>query len=287
MITLKRPVRWRASAARAEDTDLSGPRAPSLISAAARYGAIALVALLGIVLWQAIDYFSDIPKWQLPSPWEVLQALGDYPGTIARHAGTTAYEALLGFAIAVAVGFALAAGIVHWRWLERAVYPYVIASQAVPIIAIAPVLVIWFGFGLMPKIIVIVLITFFPITINTVDGLRNVDPDLVRLMRSMGATRWQLFRMVRLPSALPLFFSGARVAAAVSVIGAILGEWVGAKEGLGYLIKLDSAQFLTARVFASILVLALMGIALFVLVTLIERRAVPWARRGPAWQENL
>jgi len=246
----------------------------------------AIVALGGLLVWQVVDFFGDIPRWQLPSPWEVLQALGDHPGVIARHAGVTAQEALLGFAIAVAFGFALAVAIAHSRLLERALYPYVIASQAVPIIAIAPVLVIWFGFGLLPKIVVIVLITFFPIAINTVDGLRNVDPDLLRLMRTMGATRWQVFRMVRLPSALPLFFSGAKVAAAVSVIGAILGEWVGASEGLGYLIKLDSAQFLTARVFASIFVLAAMGIALFALVSAIERRAAPWARRAPAWDQE-
>ena len=155
-----------------------------------------------------------------------------------------------------------------------------IASQAIPIIALAPVLVVWFGFGLFPKVIVIVLITFFPIAINTVDGLRRVDPEMLTLMHTMGASRWQVFRLVRLPSALPLFFTGAKMAAAVAVIGAVLGEWVGAADGLGYLITRSSAQFLTARVFASIAVLCVMGIVLFYAVSRVERWATPWAHRA-------
>lgn len=274
MISLKRAMPGVEMAPHAEE-----PR-PILgaFATAHRYALALLLALGGVLVWQAVTYFRDIPSWLVPSPWEVLQALGDDAGLIARHTWVTAQEALLGFVVAVAVGFALAVAIAHSRLVERALYPYVIASQAVPIIAIAPVLVVWFGFGMLPKIIVIVLITFFPVTINTVDGLRSVEPDLLRLMRTMGASRWQVFRMVRLPSALPLFFSGAKVAAAVSVIGAILGEWVGASEGLGYLITRSSAQFLTARVFASIVVLSLMGIALFYLVSYLERVATPWAK---------
>ena len=261
-----------------------GRLAPAAVAVANRYALTLLLAMGGMLVWQAITYFGSIPRWQLPSPWEVLQVLGSEPGLIARHALVTAQEALAGFAIAVALGFALAVAISHSRVFERAVYPYVVASQAIPIIAIAPVLVIWFGFGLTPKIIVIVLITFFPVAINTVDGLRNVDRDMLTLMRTMGASQWQVFRMVKFPSALPLFFSGVKIAAAVSVIGAILGEWVGANEGLGYLITVSKAQFLTARVFASILVLSLMGIALFFFVSSIERWATPWARRdaGPS-----
>ena len=248
-------------------------------SGANRYALSILLALAVVLIWQAATFFLTIQKWLLPSPWEILTALGDSPGLIGRHALVTAQEALIGFAVAVAVGVGLAVAITNSRLVERALHPYVIASQAIPIIAIAPVLVVWFGFGLLPKVIVIVLITFFPIVINTVDGLRNVDPEMMVLMRSMGASRWQIFKIVQFPSALPLFFSGAKIAAAVSVIGAILAEWVGASEGLGYLITRSSAQFLTARVFASILVLSVMGIVLFYAVSYVERLATPWARR--------
>ena len=250
------------------------------VSAANRYALSAVLALAALIIWQAVSFFGSIEPWLLPSPGEVLESFADDTSLIFRHAWVTAQEALLGFLIAVAVGFGLALGITSFRAFEKAVYPYVIASQAVPIIAIAPVLVVWFGFGLMPKIIVIVLITFFPVAINTVDGLRNVDPDMMTLMRTMGASRWQVFRLVRLPSALPLFFSGVKIAAAVSVIGAVLGEWVGASEGLGYLITRSSAQFLTARVFASIFVLSAMGLFLFFIVSRVERAVTPWAQRG-------
>ncbi len=260
-----------------EDRWLPGP-----LSTANRYAWSVGLALVVLVIWQAVTYFFSIQSWLLPSPVEVVQALADTPGLIFRHAAVTAQEAIIGFAVAMVVGVSLAAAVTSSRAIERAIYPYVIASQAIPVIAIAPVLVVWFGFGLLPKAVVIVLITFFPIAINTVDGLRNVDPEMTTLMRSLGATRWQVFRMVRVPSALPLFFSGAKIAAAVSVIGAVLGEWVGASEGLGYLITRSSAQFLTARVFASIVVLSFMGIALFYFVSYVERMATPWARRDAA-----
>ncbi len=255
-------------------------RSSPLMAASSGYLISLLLGLIAIAIWQAVADFSSLKQWLLPSPWEVLQAFADSPALIMRHAAVTAEEALLGFGVALAIGAALAIAITQSRLAERALYPYVIASQAVPVIAIAPVLVVWFGFGLLPKIVVIVLITFFPVTINMVDGIRNVDPEMMGLMRSMGASRWQIFRLVQLPSAMPYFFSGAKVAAAVSVIGAIFGEWVGANEGLGYFLKYSSAQFLTARVFAAILVLAVMGLALFYAVAFVERKTIPWAKRA-------
>lgn len=264
----------------------TGQRVNAALSAAGRYTITTTLALAALIVWQAVSFFGDVQPWLLPSPWEVLEALRDDADLISRHAWVTAQEALIGFAAAVAVGFVLAVGISQSRVAERALYPYVIASQAIPVIAIAPVLVVWFGFGLLPKVLVIILITFFPVTINTVDGLRQVDPEMLTLMRTIGASRWQVFRMVRLPSALPLFFAGVKIAAAVSVIGAILGEWVGASEGLGYLITRSSAQFLTARVFASIFVLSAMGLLLFFIVTRIERVSTPWAHRPPNSQSS-
>ena len=257
----------------------SAGREPAALAAGRRYGLALVLGLLGIAAWQAVTFFRDEPTWLLPSPWDVLQALADSPGLIFRHAAVTAQEAIIGLVISVVFGFLLGVAVSWSRLVEQAVYPYVIASQAVPIIAIGPVLVVWLGWGLLPKIVIIVLITFFPITINTVDGLRRVDPEMLTLMRSLGASPWQVFKTVRLPSALPLIFSGAKIAAAVAVIGAVFGEWVGASEGLAFLIKRASAQFLTARVFASVVVLAVMGVLLFSAVAYLERKATPWARR--------
>ena len=254
-------------------------RLPGILAQANRIVFAAGLAVLALVVWQLVAYFGSIPEWKLPSPWQVLQTLGSDAGLIARHTRVTAYEAVLGFAIAVVIGLALAVAIHQSRVVERALYPYVIASQAIPVIAIAPILIIWLGFGILPKVIVIVLITFFPITVNTVDGLRKADPDMLNLLRTMGASRWQVFKMVQMPSALPLFFSGAKIAAAVSVIGAFIGEYVGATEGLSWLIRRSSAQFLTARVYASVFALSAMGIVLFYAVSYVERLATPWARR--------
>jgi ABC-type nitrate/sulfonate/bicarbonate transport system permease component len=156
----------------------------------------------------------------------------------------------------------------------------VVASQTIPIPAIAPLLLIWFGYGLLPKVLVTALIAFFPIAVNTVDGLRATDRDLLDLLRSLGAGRWGRFRLAKLPSALPFVFSGARVAVSVAVIGAVFGEFVGSSAGLGYLINRSRAQFLTDRVFACLVLLALMGIGLFALVALAERVLLPWRRVG-------
>ena len=162
------------------------------------------------------------------------------------------------------------------RTLERAIFPFVIASQMIPVIVVAPLLLIWVGYGLTPKVIVVALIAFFPIVVNMVDGLKSVEPDMVSLMRTLGASRWQIFTKVQLPSSLPFLFSGIRIAIAVSVIGAVIGEWVGSSEGLGYLMIRSKPQFLTERVFAAIAVLSAMGIALFVLAGIAERLAIPW-----------
>jgi ABC-type nitrate/sulfonate/bicarbonate transport system permease component len=192
------------------------------------------------------------------------------------HALVTLLEVLLGFGLSLGSGVLLACGIAWSRTLERALYPLVIASQTIPIIVIAPLLLIWVGYGLAPKVIVVALIAFFPIVVNMVDGLQAVDPDIVNLLRTLGASRWQIFVKVRLPASLPLFFSGARVAIAVSVIGAVIGEWVGSSQGLGYLMIRSKPQFLTERVFAAMIILCAMGVALFVLVRMIEIAAIPW-----------
>ena len=178
------------------------------------------------------------------------------------------------------LGFAFALVLHLSPIMRRAFYPLLMASQTVPVIAIAPILVVWLGFGLGPKLVIIALVCFFPITVNTLDGLRSVDPELPRMMRTLDASRTQILRRVEIPSALPFAFSGAKVAAVVSVIGAVFGEWSGASEGLGHLILVAQGQLQTARVFAAVVVLSALAIAMFGLLVLLERRLGWW--REPA-----
>jgi putative hydroxymethylpyrimidine transport system permease protein len=243
--------------------------------------AAALVAA-GLAAWELAARAGWFEDYLLPAPSEVARALVDDRRLLLEDAWVTAQEVLLGFGLALAVGVAIAVALHLSTLARRAVYPLVIASQAVPVVVIAPILVIWFGFGMTPKLIVIALICFFPIVVNTLDGLRAVDPAQVKMMRTLGAGRWALLRRLELPAALPYLFSGAKVAVAVAVIGAVFGELVGSDAGLGHAIQVGMAQLLTARVFAAVVILSAMAIALFGLVSLAERRAVPWARRREA-----
>lgn len=233
-----------------------------------------MLALLGI--WEGYVRLFAVPKWLLPAPSVIAVTLVASWDLLWAHTLVTLLEVVVGFGLSLLCGVILACGIAFSRTLERALYPFVIASQTVPIIVIAPLLLIWVGYGLTPKVIVVALIAFFPIVVNTVDGLKSVDLDAVNLLRTMGASRWQIFVKVQVPSALPLLFSGTRVAMAVSVIGAVIGEWVGSSQGLGYLMIRSKPQFLTERIFAAIVILSAMGVALFVLVGVVEKLAIPW-----------
>jgi ABC-type nitrate/sulfonate/bicarbonate transport system permease component len=237
----------------------------------------ALLALL-VAGWEALAKLGHVQNYLLPAPSEVASALWRDRDLLAPDMWVTAREVLLGFGLALAIGVAIALVLHLSPVLRRAAYPLVVASQAIPVIVIAPILVIWFGFGMTPKLIVIALICFFPVVVNTLDGLEGVDRDQVKMMRTLGASRLDLLRRLELPSALPFLFSGAKVAVAVAVIGAVFGELVGSDAGLGHAIQVGTAELETARVFAAVLLLSLMAIALFGLVALVERRAVPWAR---------
>ncbi len=241
-----------------------------------RWG-VSLLMLAGLVLlWQGVVVFYDIPHWKLPAPWEVAKELWHSKGLLASHTWITVQEMLLGLLAALAVGLVLATIINLSRTLGRVVYPVIIAAETFPIIIMAPLLLIWVGYGIEHKIIVVALIAFFPVVINTADGLRSTDPDLLNLMRTMGANRWQLFTKVQIPNALPFMFSGFKLAATVSVIGAVIGEWVGSSEGLGYLAMLSKGKFLFERVYAVTFLFSLLGMGMFVLVGLLERALVPW-----------
>ena len=243
-----------------------------------KWGIPGTILVVGVALWELIVRLTATPAWFLPAPSAILSALAHNWRLIGGHTLVTLEEVLVGFGVSFVFGVAVAIAIAYSPIVERAIYPLVIASQAIPIIALAPILLIWFGYGLTPKVIVVVLICFFPIAVNTVDGLRAADSELVDLLRSMGAGRWKAFRTVRLPAALPYLFSGTRIAAAVSVIGALIGEWVGSSAGLGYFMIRSASQFNTARVFAAVLVSAVLGVLLFVVVALLERWLLPWQR---------
>ncbi len=236
----------------------------------------ALLALSALVVWEGTVWVFGIPAFLLPGPVAVFEAFWESRGMLLRHAVPTAGEALVGFAFAAAAGILSGVIINRSSLAERSLYPWLVASQTLPVIAIAPVLVTWFGYGPVPKVIVVTLFCFFPITVSVVDGLRAVDPDLIRLMRSFGATRRRIFYMVEVPGALPFLFGGVRLAVTYSVIGAVVGEWVGSSEGLGFLMIQDKSQFEIARLFAEIAVLSAMGVTLFLLVALVQRLAAPW-----------
>jgi len=237
----------------------------------------ALLALL-VGGWEALAKLGHVQNYLLPAPSEVASALWRDRDLLAPDAWVTAREVLFGFGLALAIGVLIALVLHLSPLLRRAAYPLVVASQAIPVVVIAPILVIWFGFGITPKLIVIALICFFPVVVNTLDGLEGVDRDQVKMMRTLGASRLDLLRRLELPSALPFLFSGAKVAVAVAVIGAVFGELVGSDAGLGHAIQVGTAELETARVFAAVLLLSVMAISLFGLVALVERRAVPWAR---------
>ena len=241
---------------------------------------LAPAGLIGatLLVWEVWVRLAETPRWLLPPPSLIGRTLVDDRALLLRHGRVTLLEVVLGFALALLVGLLVGAAIDASPTLERALYPLVIASQTVPIPALAPLLLIWFGYGLFPKILVTALIGFFPIVVNTVDGLRASDRDILALLRTLGANRWTRFRLAKVPSALPFVFSGARIAVAVCVIGAVFAELVGSSAGLGYLLTRSAAQFLTARVFASIVLLALLGMGLFGLVALAERLLLPWRR---------
>jgi ABC-type nitrate/sulfonate/bicarbonate transport system permease component len=235
-----------------------------------------LVAAIGV--WQAVASLPGVDNLTVASPVETAGALGDDASLLLSNAGTTLEEVLLGLALAVALGVAAAIGMHLYRPLRDAGYPLLIASQAIPVVVVAPLLVLIFDYGIGPKVAIVALICFFPVTVNLVDGLRSVSPDLLKLMRSMGASRIGTLWKVELPSALPYLFSGLRVAATVSVIGAVFGEWAGADDGLGRLVLLGINQLQTPRVFAGVVILMVMSIALFVAVSVAQRLAAPWSR---------
>jgi putative hydroxymethylpyrimidine transport system permease protein len=240
----------------------------------------ALVALALLGAWELTVRLGAVDALLLPAPTQVLEALWRDRSLLAEDLAVTAWEVGLGLALAIGVGAALAVAMHLWPSVRRALHPLVIGSQAVPVPVIAPLIILVLGFGLAPKVLLVALVCFFPVTINVFDGLRDVDPDARKLLRTFDATRWQSLRLLEAPSALPAAFTGLKVAAAVAVIGAVFAEWSGADEGLGHALLIANGQLETARAFAATLLLLVMAVALYGLFALLERRLVDWTPRS-------
>jgi ABC-type nitrate/sulfonate/bicarbonate transport system permease component len=242
--------------------------------------ALLIAALVGA--WQvaastgALASVLNLESFLVPSPAEIAESLWTSRALLAENAWVTLREMLLGFGCALLAGAGFALLLHLSETLRHAFYPPAVASQAIPILAIAPILVVWFGYGMGPKLWIIALVCFFPIAVNTLDGLRSADPETAKMMRSLYGSRRQILWRVEVPSALPGFFSGAKIAAAVTGIAAVFGEWAGAEAGLGRLMIYDNAQWEVSRLFAEVFILSAMALALFGLTALAERRIVTW-----------
>jgi NitT/TauT family transport system permease protein len=242
---------------------------------------IILSFLIALLVWQLAVWFGSFPAFILPSPTQVgarfLQTIVD--GSLLHNALVTLVEVLAGLALGVSVATVLGYLLARSIPLERILSPYIVASQSIPIVAIAPLLVIWFGPGLSSKVLICALIVFFPVLVNTVVGVRSVPEDLRDLMRSLQATRWQTLKSLEMPAALPVFLGGLRIGATLSVIGAVVGEFVGAKSGLGYMVNVGRGLFDTALVFVAVFTLIAMALILYGLVSLIEHHLLSWQQR--------
>lgn len=239
-----------------------------------------ILVLAGLAGWQVLVAATDVRPQVLPSPLRVLEQGWAYRDQIWLHTLPTLQVTLVGFAVSLVLGWTLAVAVDFSPWLRRALTPLLVASQTLPIIAIAPLLIIWFGFGLLPKVVVIALVTFFPIAVGLIEGFAATERSASSLLRSMGASRWQQFRYVRLPGAMPRFFTALRIGITYAVTGAIFAEYVGATAGLGIFMNLQKNSFRTDLVLAAVVVTALLSVALFALTYLVERLVIPWNSRG-------
>ncbi len=242
--------------------------------------ALLLLALIGA--WQlaassgALADLLKLESYLVPSPAEIAESLWQSRSLLAENAWVTLREMLLGLGIALLIGTAFGFAMRLSGLVKDTFNPLIVSSQTIPIVAVAPILLVWFGFGIWPKVAVIALVCFFPVAVSVLAGLGSVDPEATKMMRTLDASRMQILGRVETPTALPYFFTGAKLAAVWAPIGAVFGEWVGADSGLGHLILQDNAQLETARVFAAVAILSAMALSLFALLALAERRIVTW-----------
>ena len=231
---------------------------------------------LVLILWEAGVRIGEVPGYLLPPPSAVLWRIGRDWQQISLHLSVTLAETLVGFGLAILISIPLAAALSQIRWLEETLYPLLVASQTIPKVALAPLLIVWFGFGQTPKILITFLICFFPIVVDTMIGLRSIPREVLWLSHSMGAPAWKTFFKIRIPAALPNVFAGIKIASTLAVVGAVVGEFVGADQGLGYQLIVANGVLDVQLSFAVLVILSLMGICLFAAVDVIERLALPW-----------
>ena len=237
--------------------------------------AVAAVLIL-LAVWELASVSGLVPRYMLPSPVDVWKAfVRDLPA-LGSNLAVTLQEAFIGLALGVSIGFLFAVAMDAFEVLYKAFYPILVITQTIPTVAIAPLLVLWFGYEMTPKVVLIVLVTFFPVTVGVLDGFKSVDRDAVGLLRSMGAGRWQIFRYLKFPWALPQFFSGLRIAAAYSVVGAVISEWLGGFSGLGVYMTRVKKAFAFDKMFAVIFLISAVSLALMALVGLAERKCMPY-----------
>jgi NitT/TauT family transport system permease protein len=239
-----------------------------------------ITPLVGVIVfllvWQIGVMAFNIPAYFLPTPTRILEEAVKEISKLITHGWVTVYEMLAGYFLAVGIGVPLAIAITSWRRFDEFVTPTMLFFQVVPKIALAPLFIVWFGVGITPKILVAFLVSFFPIVIDTAVGLRSIAPEMIDLARSMGASQMQIFREFRLPTSLPYLFSGLKVAATLSVAGAVVGEFVGSDKGLGYLLLVTNSNMQTALMFATIVVLTIIGLIFFYVIEFLESLLIPW-----------
>jgi len=226
--------------------------------------------------WEILVRLLEVPRFVLPAPSEIAEEMFRARAIIFGQLRVTLFEIVTGYLLATIAGFLLSILIVYSNSFRRGVLPLIVASQTIPVIAIAPLLVIWFGYNYVPRILITALVAFFPLTVSIVTGLQSLEKDFVNFFRSLNASPLQLFLKLRLPAALPNIFAGLKVATTLAVVGATISEWVGASAGLGYLMAQDTQQLNTPRVFAALVVLGLCGMGFFGIVVLVERLSMPW-----------
>jgi len=237
-----------------------------------------LFIMLVILIWQLIVDSGMIARYILPSPWDVITVGIAILPEITVHIYTTLQEALTGLFIAITLSVLLAILMDNFTIVKKALQPLLVVSQTIPIMVLAPLFVMWFGFGILPKVMVVILVCFFPIVVSLLEGMSSLDNDLLNLMKSMKANRWQIFYLAKFPASLGSFFSGLKIAATYSIIGAVIGEWMGGKAGLGVYMTRVRQSFALDKVFASILVIIILSMILFKIIELIQLLAMPWKR---------
>ncbi len=237
-----------------------------------------LSLMLVLAIWEAAVRLNDIPVWLLPAPSRVIKTIIEIWPLLVFHSTATLLETAYGFLLAIILALLTGFLLDHVSFLKQAVNPILVISQTIPLIVLAVLLPLWFGWGMLPKVLIVMLVCFFPITINLMKGLDSADPDQLSLFRSMGAGRWETFKIVKFPAALPAFFSGLKISATYSIMAAVISEWVGAQRGLGYFMTIQQKSFNIDQVLAAVIVICVLSLLLVKLVDMLEYLLVPWNR---------